>query len=152
MDTKKVLLVLGGILSFCAAAFQFAIGLVPAWSAFFDAPATLLNRPALLLTAGAGVAILLAIWGFYGFSGAGLIRRLPLLRLGLFIIGAIYIFRGLPVIFFILAQLDILSPAGAMEFQNLLVTLGALVAGTCYWAGLVVNWTRLGQKAVAVNA
>jgi hypothetical protein len=37
----------------------------------------------------------LALWSAYAFSGAGLIGRLPLLRLGLVVISAIYLLRGL---------------------------------------------------------
>ena len=37
----------------------------------------------------------LALWSLYAFSGAGLIRRLPLLRLGLVVITSIYLLRGL---------------------------------------------------------
>ncbi len=45
-----------------------------------------------------GIAFVLFLWALYGFSGAGLIRRLPLLKSGLVIISAIYLMRGLAVI------------------------------------------------------
>jgi len=37
----------------------------------------------------------LSVWGLYAFSGAGLARRLPLLRTGLVTISGIYFLRGL---------------------------------------------------------
>ena len=37
----------------------------------------------------------LAVWAAYGLSGAGVIRRLPLLRLALVLISGAYLVRGL---------------------------------------------------------
>lgn len=41
------------------------------------------------------VAITLTVWGLYAYSGAGLVRRLPLLRTGLVMIACVYTLRGL---------------------------------------------------------
>jgi hypothetical protein len=41
------------------------------------------------------IALLLFVWAAYAFSGAGLLRRLPLLRTGLVTISAVYLLRGL---------------------------------------------------------
>jgi len=41
------------------------------------------------------IAGVLSLWGVYAWSGAGVIRRLPFLRLGLVTITAIYLLRGL---------------------------------------------------------
>lgn len=43
----------------------------------------------------AGIAAVLGIWALYALSGAGAIRRLPLLRTALCIITGIYLVRGL---------------------------------------------------------
>jgi putative oxidoreductase len=40
------------------------------------------------------LAAIFAVWAMYAFSGAGLIRRMPLLRLGLVTIAVIYLLRG----------------------------------------------------------
>jgi len=48
--------------------------------------------PALLT---AGLTIVFGVWSWYAFAGAGLVRRPPLLWLGLWVIGAIYAARGL---------------------------------------------------------
>lgn len=45
-----------------------------------------------------GIAALLALAAAYAFSGAGLIARLPLLRIGLVVISAVYLLRGLVVL------------------------------------------------------
>jgi hypothetical protein len=49
-------------------------------------------RPALITAA---IAAVLAIWAAYAFSGAGLIARLPLLRIALVAIASVYLLRGL---------------------------------------------------------
>lgn len=152
MKNKNVLLLIAGILSFCAAAFQLVISFIPEWSAFFGAGDALISNPLLLLAAGIGVTILITIWGFYGLSGAGLIRRLPLLRSVIFIIGAIYIFRGLPILFLLLAQVKLMSPVPAMEVQNLFVTISSLTAGLCFWLGLVTGWNQLRLRSTPVSA
>lgn len=43
----------------------------------------------------AGIALVLGVWALYALSGAGAIRRLPLLRTGLCVITGIYLVRGL---------------------------------------------------------
>src|SRR5690606_34434942 len=40
------------------------------------------------------IVLILIIWSLYALSGAGVIRRLPLLRLGLLVISAIYLLRA----------------------------------------------------------
>jgi len=151
MKTKNIVLLFAGILSFCAAVFQLAISLVPKWSAFFGAGDALVSNPLVLLVLGLAVTVLLAIWGFYGLSGAGLIRRLPLLRLVIFLIGAVYIFRGLPILLKLLELVKILPPSGSMELPGFLVFLGALTAGIFYWAGLAIGWKQLRLKTATTG-
>ncbi len=151
MKTKNFVLLLAGILSFCAAAFQLAISIVPRWSALFGAGDALTSNPQLLLAAGGGVTILLAVWGFYGLSGAGLIRKLPLLRLVIFLIGAIYIFRGLPILLKLLELVKVLPPSAVIELPAFLVTLGALTAGLSYWSGLAIGWKQMSFKVTQTN-
>ena len=52
----------------------------------------------------AGIATVLAVWTLYALSGAGVIRRLPLLRTALVLIAAVYLTRGIlgiPVVLFV---------------------------------------------------
>jgi len=42
-----------------------------------------------------GIAAILCVWALYAWSGAGLIPRLPLLRLGLCVITGVYLLRAL---------------------------------------------------------
>lgn len=54
-------------------------------------------------------ALIFVIFGLYALSGARVIRRLPLLRLGLLLIGLLYPLVGINFIFQVLAMLQILS-------------------------------------------
>jgi len=146
MKSSNVTFVLAGVLSFCAAIFQAVIGFVPEWSAAFGAGDALVSNPPLLLTLGLFVALVLVIFGLYGLSGAGVIRRLPLLRLGLLAIGLLYSLVGINFIFQVLAMLGILPSAGPIPIHLLLVSFGAFVAALAYLIGLAVSWKRLSTK------
>jgi hypothetical protein len=162
MNRLSYLLILAGLLSFCAAIFQAVIAFVPEWSASFGASDVLVSNPPLLLTSGLLVALLLVIFGLYGLSGAGVIRRLPLLRLGLLVIGLLYSMVGINLILLNLAILGILPSAGPVPIYLVLISiggslvpipiylvlisLGALVAGLAYLIGLAVSWKRLSTR------
>jgi hypothetical protein len=146
MNRPSSLLIFAGVLSFCAAIFQAAIAFVPQWSAAFGAVDALVSNPPLLLTLGLLVALLLVIFGLYGLSGAGVFRRLPLLRFGLLAIGLLYIIVGINFPFQVMAMLGILPSAGPIPIPIVLVSLGALVAGLAYLIGLAVSWKRLSIK------
>jgi hypothetical protein len=94
MKSTNNLLFLASLLAFGGAIIQAAIGFVPEWSAALGAGDELLSNPPLLLTLGLLMALVFAVCGLYGLSGAGLIRRLPLLHLGLFEIGLVCTLRG----------------------------------------------------------
>lgn len=93
-----------------------------------------------------GVAAVFAVWGLYGFSGAGALRRLPLLRVGLIVIAALYTLRGL--MFF--SELWLLMRiARILEAQYPVFSLISLCAGVVYGVGIVLRWERLSlQKPV----
>jgi putative oxidoreductase len=146
MKRHSSLLILAALLSFCAAIFQAVIGFVPAWSAAFGAGDALVSNPPVLLTLALLVALLLAIFGLYGLSGAGVIRRLPLLRPGLFVIGLLYCMVGINFPFQLLVMLGMLPSAGPIPIYIVLVSLGALLAGLAYLIGLAASWKRLSAQ------
>ncbi len=146
MNRPSYLLILAGVLSFCAAIFQAVIAFVPEWSAAFGAGDALASNPPLLLTLGLLVALVLVIFGLYGLSGAGVMRRLPWLRLGLLAIGLLYSMIGVNFIIQVLVMLGILPSAGPIPTYILLVSFGALVAALAYLIGLAVSWKRLSIK------
>ncbi len=96
---KSYLLLVGNVACAGAALHVAIIFGGPDWYAFFGAPRGLVEM------ARAGnvrapiscmvIAAFLALLAAYAFSGAGVIRRLPLLRLGLACIAMVLILRGL---------------------------------------------------------
>jgi hypothetical protein len=88
-----------------------------------------------------GIAVVLAIWGAFAFSGAGLIRRLPLLRTGLLIIAAIYLARGL-----ILIPLHLWRPQLTDAFA-VWSSLIVLTYGLAYAIGTWRAWPSLGPAS-----
>jgi hypothetical protein len=90
----------------------------------------------------------LVIFGLYGLSGAGVIRRLPMLRFGLLVIGLLYSTVGINFIFQVLAVLGILPSTGPIPVFQVLVSFGAFVAALAYLIGLAVNWKRLSTTPV----
>ncbi len=151
MNKNAYLLVLAGALSFCAALFQAVIGFIPEWSAAFGAGDALVSNPTLLLISAILVAFLLVIFGFYGLSGAGIIRRLPWLRLGLLVSGLLYSLVGIYFVPQMMVVLGILPSPQPVSIYLLLITFGALVACLAYLIGLAVNWKRLSRKLLQIN-
>jgi hypothetical protein len=135
-------LVTGGVLSLAAAVLH--IGVIfggPAWYRFFGAGEEFARAaergspvPAAVTS---GIAVLLLICALYAFSGAGLIRRLPLLRTGLVVISAVYLLRGAA-----LAPLVVLRPAHVDAF-TIWSSLIVLAYGLAYAVGTWTQWRRL---------
>jgi hypothetical protein len=104
-------LIIGGLLSAIAALLHIAIIIGgPDWYRFFGAGEGMARAAAqgrmmpTLITL--GIAAMLAIWAAYAFSGAGLIPRLPFLRIALVIISSIFLLRALAVVPFLLIQTE----------------------------------------------
>ncbi|MDP8914034.1 MAG: hypothetical protein M3N39_10720 [Pseudomonadota bacterium] len=87
-----------------------------------------------------GIALILFLWAAYAFPGAGLIRRLPLMRTALVTITAIYLLRGM-ILFPTLA-------AGGAQADSFTVwsSLIVLVYGMTYAAGTWKSWSFLSQR------
>jgi hypothetical protein len=138
-------LVTGGVLSAGAALLHLAvIAGGPDWYRFFGAGermARMAERgspmPALVTI---GIASILAIWAAYAFAGAGMIRRLPLMRTALLLISGIYLLRGL-----VLVPAYALNRNGVTPF-TLWSSLIVLVYGICYALGTWRAWPLLSRK------
>jgi hypothetical protein len=103
------LLLVGGALTGVASLLHVAIIFGgPDWYRFFGAG----ERMAQLAARGSAyptiitaiIALILGIWTLYAFSGAGVIGRLPWLRLALVLIAAVYLARGIlgvPMVLFV---------------------------------------------------
>ncbi|HEX8623590.1 MAG TPA: hypothetical protein VF782_00785 [Allosphingosinicella sp.] len=117
----------------------------PDWYRFFGAGeemARMAERgspvPALMTF---GIAAALAAWSAYALSGAGQIRRLPLLRTGLVVISAIYLLRGL-----VLLPLLAVNP-NLVDAFTLWSSLIVLVYGITYAVGTIRAWPALARTA-----
>jgi len=139
-------LVAGGWLSLAAAAIHLAVIVGgPDWYRFFGAGEGVARAaergswvPALMTS---GIAAVLTIWAFYAFAGAGLVRRLPLMRTALVLISAIYLLRGAMLFMPATFNRPDLSP-DFMFWSSLIV----LVYGLCYAIGTWRAWPSLARR------
>ena len=82
---------------------------------------------------------LFVIWALYAFSGAGLIRKLPLLRTGLVTIGSIYTLRGVmlfPELFSLIAGRNSAPRMAVFSAVSLIIGLSYLVGCRRFFPGL----------------
>ena len=135
-------LVAGGILS--AAAAILHIGVIFGggdWYRFFGAGEEMAQAaeagsptPAIVTF---GIAAILAAWAAYAFSGAGLIRRLPLIRTALLLISFIYLARALALLPMLVFRPWLVSP---FDYWSSGIVL---VYGLAYAVGTWRAWPRL---------
>lgn len=141
-------LMLGGMLT--GAASLLHVGIIlggPDWYRFFGAGERMARMaargspyPAMVT---AGIAAVLAVWALYALSGAGVIRRLPLLRTALVLIAAIYLGRGLLGIPAVLLADDPYANQLKAKMTFMIVTsVVCIVLGLCYAAGAAHVWKR----------
>ncbi len=83
---------------------------------------------------------LLTIWSLYALSGAGIILRLPLLRLALCLIAAAYLIRGIAFI-----PLMPIFPGNSLTFWVVSSTI-CFMLGLLYALGIRQSWAYLGKK------
>ena len=141
MNQPNKTLVFAGILSSIAALLHIAIIIGgAAWYRFFGAGEELASLaesgswyPALITS---GIAVVLFVWALFAFSGAGLIKRLPLLKAGLVIISAIYLIRGMIFIPALIVKPEIVD--GFLVWSSLI----CMVYGFSYAVGTRQIWAR----------
>ena len=142
-------LIAGGMLSVLAALLHLAtiIG-GPDWYRFFGAGeeiAVMAERgliyPAVLTL---GIASLLLVWAACAFAGAGIMRRLPLMRTALVLITAVYLLRGLALV-----PLFILKP-GLVDSFAVWSSLIVLGYGIAYALGTWRAWPALRRPVASV--
>ena len=83
------------------------------------------------------IALILTIWSLYALSGARVIAKLPLLRLGLCVISSVYLLRG--TIFFLLMPM---FPGNSATFWFVSSSI-CLIIGACYAVGTYQSWQSL---------
>jgi hypothetical protein len=138
------LAVAGGL---CACAALLHVGVTiggPTWYRTFGAGEAMADaaqrgdpRPPIITLL---IAAVLGLWAAYGFAGASLIRRLPLMRTALTLITAIFLLRGL-----LLVPMLALNPQRVTAF-DVWSSLAVLAIGASYAIGLVRGWSDLGRR------
>jgi hypothetical protein len=139
-------LIAGGVLSAIAALLHLAvIAGGPDWYRWVGAGEEMarmaeqgLLQPALITAA---IALGLSIWSAYAFAGAGLLRRLPLMRTALVTITAIYLLRGLALLPLLLLRADLVD---AFALWSSLIVLAY---GLCYAVGTARAWRFLSTRS-----
>eukprot|EP00487_Bulimina_marginata_P011293 TRINITY_DN6839_c0_g1_i1.p1 TRINITY_DN6839_c0_g1~~TRINITY_DN6839_c0_g1_i1.p1 ORF type:complete len:102 (-),score=2.51 TRINITY_DN6839_c0_g1_i1:197-502(-) len=84
-----------------------------------------------------GIVVVLCLWSMYAFSAAGVIFRLPLIRLALALITLIYLTRGVAGFFLIN------SPMGRSPEFWLWSSAICLSFGVVHFIGLKQQWAKL---------
>ena len=86
------------------------------------------------------IVLVLSIWSLYGLSGAKVIFRLPLLKLGLIVISLIYLIRGVAFV-----AIMPMFPENSLTFW--LASSGiCLSIGILYLVGTFQSWSELSVK------
>ena len=132
-------LLAGGIASLAAALTHLAcIAGGPDWYRWLGAGERMARasergawHPALITC---GIAGVLAVWAAYAFSGAGAIARLPLLRVALLGITAVYLLRGAALFQPSLLRRPDLSPE-FLTWSSIIVLAIGLVHAIGIWRG-----------------
>jgi hypothetical protein len=145
LSNVNYFLLFAGVLSTLAALLHVAIIVGGAdWYRFFGAGEEMASMveagsllPAFVIF---GIAVVLSAWALYAFSGAGVFRRLPLLRPALIVISLIYLVRGLGII-----PVYYLTPNKVNDFL-LWSSLLSIVYGLSYAIGIGLDWKGLGER------
>jgi hypothetical protein len=142
----RIILLIAGVSSILIAIFQAIISFSIEWSRYFDAPEQLLSNPILLHISGTLAAIIFAIFGLYGISGAGYIRKFPYLCSGLLLIGSIYTIRGFGFILIMLQQIGFIQSTGTIPPAEPGSSLVSLFVGLMFLVSTLGLWKNLKHK------
>ena len=138
----NVFLIIAGSLSAAVAIIHLGcIYFGAPWYRFFGAGENMAKlaeqgsiQPTLITSA---IVLVLLLWSLYAFSAAGLIFRLPLLRVALILITVIYLARGVAGFFFIN------SPMGRSPEFWFWSSVICLSFGIVHLVGLKQQWSSL---------
>ncbi|WP_347332942.1 hypothetical protein [Marinimicrobium locisalis] len=89
-----------------------------------------------------GIVLILSIWALYALSGAGAIRRLPLMRLALVLITGIFLLRGVSFV-----SLMPMFPENSLTFW-LVSSAICLLIGGLFAVGTFQQWSKLSSRNV----
>ena len=138
----NIFLIIAGVLSAVAAIIHIGcIYFGAPWYRFFGAGeqmAVLAEQGSIkpiLITC--GIVLILSIWSLYAFSGAGVVFRLPLIRVALILITIIYLARGVAGLFLVR------SPMGRAPEFWVWSSIICLCLGIVHLIGLTQQWANL---------
>ena len=89
------------------------------------------------------LVVIFAIWGLYALSWTKVVRRLPLLKTALLLIGAAYALRGIHVFQQIF---QIVVASAQIEGREILFSAVSLAIGLAYVVGTIKSWEALGAN------
>ncbi len=92
------------------------------------------------------LVVVFGAFGVYALSGAGRVRRLPLLRVGLILIGAVFTLRGLAVF----VEVTQLASGGAPRM--VVFSLVSLITGVAFLVGTLPRWRALNGDPRALSS
>jgi hypothetical protein len=132
-------LIAGGVMSALISLLHLFLAVYPALYRFIGPDQSALTEMAaqgssITTIVSVALAFLFAIWALYAFSGAGLIRPLPLLRIALIVISVIYLLRAL----FLLSEIGMVVNQG-YPFRFMVFSTISLVAGLLYLFGILIH-------------
>lgn len=138
----NIMLIIAGILSAMAALLHIAcIYFGAPWYRLLGAGEQMAQQaeqgslmPAIITS---GIVFVLFIWSLYAFSAAGLLTKLPLMRLALIMITSIYLIRGIVGFFLITYPIE-----NSPEFW-LWSSAISLSFGIVHLIGLKQQWSTL---------
>ncbi len=135
--SSKNLLIIGSLLSFLVVLLHIALAIRPKLYDYFGASKlSELNDEGSSFTVWVtlGLVLMFTVWGFYGLSGAGIVKELPQLQVVLIGIGIIYLLRAL------MLPSDIVKFAQHTHpFRFIVLSTGSLLAGLCYLMGALMT-------------
>jgi len=140
-------LIVAACLSFFAALMHIAIIFGGAeWYRFFGAGEGMAqlaeagDHKATFITL--AIAAVLAVWGLFALSGAGVIFKLPLLKLALILISLVYLVRGLAGFVLPFVSHHPAIAANSVTFW-LVSSAVCMLFGLFYLFGTINNWQQL---------
>ena len=141
------LLVIAGTFSILAAVLHVGVVIGGAnWYRFFGAGESMaqmaeqgLLKPTVITLS---ISVVLVVWGFYAWSAAGLIPKLPLLKLALLTITGIYLVRGVVGIIapFVTSHPQVKQNSTAFWVWSSVI---CLAIGLFHLMGMVAIWPTL---------
>ena len=86
-----------------------------------------------------GITIVFVVLGLYALAGAGIIGRLPFLRVGLVVVATLYGLRGLVVVLDLARR----SRGAGYPLRQTVFSAVSLGMGLLYFAGVLGRWREL---------